>query len=274
MFSQKLIATEDMSLAPIARRSKTGSMDMDPNLSKPSSFPLFSALPSELRQQIWRIALFSSTPPLVSVEVPNHTDDPHLSFRSVGRSSIALVALACAEALKEWSHISRSFLGALLPPKYIPHTVFLLHSPFRVVQLLGTFWAPSDLAAQIRHVCFVVVPSTALTEIFSALVSFPRLETIALIVPTCLAQDGIQLNSLGDSDAAETLAQLVHHHLPIENQCPEQGDFGLLLRGRLPSPSVMAFYTRDDAPQVKLLAPRHDERFCTIHGENWSLSRS
>ena len=274
MFSQKLRAIEDMSLAPITRRSEIGSMDMDPNLSIPSSFPLFSVLPLELRQQIWRIALFSNTPPLVSVEVQNHTDDPHLTFRSVGCSSIALVALACAEALQEWSHISRSFLGALLPLKYIPHTVFLLRSPLRVVQLLKTLLTPSDLAARIRHVCFVVVPSTTLTEIFSALTRFPRLKTITLIVPTCLAQDGMQLGGLEDSDVAETLTQLVHHHLPIENQCPEQGDFSLLLRGRLPSPSVMAFYTRDDAPQVKLLAPRHDGRFCTIHGENWSLSLS
>lgn len=260
-----------MSLAPITRRFQTGSMGIDPNLSKCSSFPPFSTLPLELRRQIWRIALLSKTPSIISVEVSTSIGDPHLSFRKVGHSSVVSVALSCVEAFDEWSCISRCFLGAVLPRKYIPHTVFLLHSPLRVVRLLTSLSTPFNLAIQIRHVSFVVVPNTTLTGVLSALTSFPHLETIVLIVPSCLARDDMQLDSLEDSHVAETLTELVRHP-SIEGQCPEQGDFSLLLRGRLPSPSVMAFYARDDAPQIKLLTPRYDGRFCTIHGENWPLS--
>ncbi|KAH6973362.1 hypothetical protein EDB80DRAFT_884437 [Ilyonectria destructans] len=253
-----------MALTPIVHSSELCSAGDDPNQSKYSSFPLFSALPSELRQQIWRIAFLSRTPSIVSVEVSSNTGDPHLSFKKCGGPSIAIVALACVEAFKEWSCISRYFLGALLPRQYIPHTIFLLQSPLRVIRLLRAFSTPFDLATQVRHVSFVIVPNTTLTGIFSALASFPRLETIVLIVPACLARDDMQLDSLEDSPVTETLAELLNH-TSIEGQCPEQSDFSLLLRGRRPSQAVMAFYARENAPQVKFLTPQHNERHCRIH---------
>lgn len=262
-----------MQVNPITYSMKRDHTGNDPTPSKPLSFPLFPAVPSELRQRIWRFALLSRTPSIVSVQVFNNAGGPRLSFRGIGGTSIASVALVCVEAFEEWSHISRYFLGALLPRQCIPQTIFLLQSPLRATRLLRTIPTPLDhsgLPTQIRHVSFVLMPNTTLTGIFSALVSFPRLKTIILIMPSCLSQDDVQLDSPENSCVAKMLTELLNDPSP-DGQFPEDGHFSLLLRGQRPSQAVMEFYARDDAPRVKFLTPKCGEGRYLKKGINWSF---
>ncbi|KAH6869865.1 hypothetical protein B0T10DRAFT_417978 [Thelonectria olida] len=226
-------------------------MKISTSLSRPSSFPAFATLPLELRQQIWRLAILMRSSSVVSVKVLNDTVAPRLSFRTTDRTKLISVILACGEASEEWSRMKRYFVWGILPRSHISRATFLLHDPLYSVQLLKSPSTSPDIIYRMKHVSVGIVPDADIVAILSALASFPHLETIIVIAPSCLTHGEVHLKSLESPSLIETLTEIMDDRLPSDDRWTHGNHINLLVQGRSPRQAVerLLFRTQCTASQ-------------------------
>ncbi|RSL39760.1 hypothetical protein CEP51_016773 [Fusarium floridanum] len=227
-----------------------------------TSFPKFPFLPPEIRCRIWRIALWKADMSVVSIT----TDDASQAGNGlppkcevVQRSGASTVALACKEASVEWTMISCYF------SEYFPVNL-CLHRTICLLQGVSHSYAKparglhprGDMISCIQHVAFLVLPNVKLMEIFAALSNFRCLETITVVIPPHPIEGVGHLGRREVSQIARALAELADEPA-TGSQDGKFGHVGLLLGGDPPSQAVRVFYSRRDAPRVKLLTPRCSE---------------
>ncbi|KAH6951091.1 hypothetical protein BKA56DRAFT_505923 [Ilyonectria sp. MPI-CAGE-AT-0026] len=218
-----------------------------------SSFPKFPSLPPEIRRQVWKLALLGANMSVISIKADPATCEP------VQYSSVSSVALACREASVEWAMISCRF------SEHFPVNVCLQRTICLIQGIPRSSATPArepclevDMAPRIRHVAFLLPSNVNLKEIFAAFSTFHHLQTIIAVTPPRSINGVRHLDRHEISQIARGLAELADEP-PTGSQNGKSGHVGLLLRGDPPSQAVRAFYSRSDAPQIKLLTRRSSQ---------------
>ncbi|EEU38561.1 uncharacterized protein NECHADRAFT_88497 [Fusarium vanettenii 77-13-4] len=209
--------------------------------------------------KIWRIALWKADVSVVSIT----TDDASQvgnglppKCEVVQRSGASTVALACKEASIEWTMISCCFSEYFPVNMCLERTICPLQGiPHSGAEPARGLYAHGDMIPRIQHVAFLVLPNVNLMGIFIALSNIPCLETVTVVIPPHPIEGVGHLGRHEVSQIARALAELADEPA-TGSQDGKFGHVGLLLRGDPPSQAVRVFYSRRDAPRVKLLTPR------------------
>ncbi|KAH7229969.1 hypothetical protein B0J15DRAFT_411122 [Fusarium solani] len=231
-------------------------------VSSTTVFHKFPFLPPEIRCRIWRIALWEADVSVISITADDASqadNSPPPRCEVVQQPGASTVALACKEASVEWTMISCYFSEYFPVNLCLQRTICLLQGiPHSYVKPARGLHPHGGMISRIQHVAFLVLPNVNLMEIFAALSNFRYLETITVIIPPCPIEGVGHLDRREVSQIARALAELADEPAP-GSQDGKFGHVGLLLRGDPPSQTVRVFYSRRDAPRVKLLTPRCSE---------------
>lgn len=215
-------------------------------------FTLFPCLPTELRRDIWKLAILHTAPWYLRVRGRSGGAPSSLTvLRSPGLSSITL---ACVEAKQEWERVEAElYTNKKASWKRL---ILLLESSVPVASLLGVKLADHGLRDAIRHTCVFTDPATNLSNVFLGLSNFPRLEKIEIFVAPQICADGHTLRTK-DSELAGDIQQ--------DTQSQEQaagqgaGQVRLHILNTDPSKAVRDFYERPEAPRITVITPNNLE---------------
>ncbi|KAF4467999.1 hypothetical protein FALBO_5119 [Fusarium albosuccineum] len=221
----------------------------------PSCSFFLLTLPLEVRRQIWETALTDTTKAVISISLNTNQAAGNLSPDSevIHQSGVSSVALACKEAYDQWNMMSRRMSKHLRAHVRFQRTIYLLQGTY-------TSWKRSLLGqptpiSNAQHIAFVASADINFMAVFAAFSSFRQLETITVIVPPRFVESASRLDPCEISQIAKSLAELSDDPATGPHEA-EIGHTGLLLRGDPPNQTVRDFYSRRDAPQLKLLLPR------------------
>ncbi|RSL76515.1 hypothetical protein CEP52_017782 [Fusarium oligoseptatum] len=224
---------------------------------------MFSFLPPEIRCRIWRMALWKADMSVVSITTDDASQvDNRLPPKCevIQRSGACTVALACKEASVEWTMISRCFSEYFPVNLCVERTICLLQGiPHSCAKPARGLHPHRDMISCIQHVAFLALPNVNLMGIFAALSNIRCLETITVIIPPHPIEGVEHLDRREVSQIARALVELADEPA-TGSQDGKFGHVGLLLRGGdPPNQAVRVFYSRRDAPRVKLLTPRRSQ---------------
>ena len=223
------------------------------------SFHLFPFLPLDLRVQIWKVALQNTNLSVVSLNLS--TMCPSKNGLSCASETILsagsyLIALSCKEALSEWERTT-SFLSDWASVRTcVSRTIFLLLDLAQLKTKAGRQTSIfTSMISHIQHISFFTETGITLVEVLTVLTNLNHLETISIILPSCnvegtgpLDRDKIRLTAQFLASSADESSIGTHHRVVTE---PVE----LYLEGSGPDRKFEVFYTRANAPSLRLVTP-------------------